>query len=101
VRNPEDLKIGCTAGGTTHHDHDVPDIATKVRMVKDAGVFDYVDRCPPDDEFRELLKASERCDLPVLVSCELKLFPPQLSASEGEATSRMDLDTTLLQFQLK
>ena len=67
MRSPEDLKIGCTAGGTTHHDHDVPDIATKVRMVKDAGVFDYVDRCPPDDEFHELLKASERCDLPVLV----------------------------------
>lgn len=67
MRKPEDLKIGCTAGGTTHHDNDIPDIATKVQMVKDAGVFDYVDRCPPDDEFRDLLRASERCDLPVLV----------------------------------
>lgn len=65
VNGPAELKIGCTAGGTTHHDTDVPDIATKVRMVKDAGVFDYIDRCPPDEEFRELLRASERCDLPV------------------------------------
>jgi hypothetical protein len=37
-----------------------------VRMVKDAGVFDYIDRTPPDDEFSALLKASEQCDLPVL-----------------------------------
>lgn len=62
------LKIGCTAGGATHHDTDIPGIADKVRMVREAGVFDYIDRCPPDDEFRELLKASERYDLPVLCS---------------------------------
>lgn len=29
-------------------------------MVKDAGVFDYIDRCPPDEEFRDLLLALER-----------------------------------------
>ena len=61
-----DLKFGCTAGGTTHHDTDIPDIGTKVQMVKDAGVFDYIDRTPPDDEFRALFKASEQFDLPVL-----------------------------------
>jgi hypothetical protein len=61
----EDIKIGCTGGGATHSDVAIPDIATKVRMVKDAGVFDYIDRTPPDDEFRALLKASESCDLPV------------------------------------
>jgi hypothetical protein len=37
----------------------------------------------------------------VEVSCELKLFFPQLSASEGEAANRLDLKTTLLQSQLK
>jgi hypothetical protein len=63
-----ELKIGCTGGGATHSDTAIPDIATKVRMIKDAGVFDYIDRSPPDDEFRDLLKASERCDLPVLAS---------------------------------
>ena len=68
MKSLQDLQIGCTAGGTTHHDTDIPDIATKVRMVKDAGVFDYIDRCPPDDEFRDLLRASEQCDLPVASS---------------------------------
>jgi hypothetical protein len=66
MRGPADLLIGCTAGGTTHQDTNVPDIATKVRMVKDSGAFDYIDRTPPDDEFRSLMKASEQCDLPVL-----------------------------------
>ncbi len=62
------LKFGCTGGGATHSDAAIPDIATKVRMIKDAGVFDYIDRSPPDEEFRDLLKASEQCDLPVLAS---------------------------------
>ena len=63
-----DLKIGCTANGTTHQDTNVPDITTKVQMIKDAGVFDYIDRAPPDDEFRDLLRASEKYDLPVRCS---------------------------------
>lgn len=60
------LKIGCVASGATHNDTDVPDIATKVRMIKDAGVFDYIDRTPPDEEFNDLLKAAESLDIPVL-----------------------------------
>jgi len=63
-----DLEIGCTGGGATHSDTDIPDIATKVRMVKEAGVFDYIDRSPPDEEFSDLLKACERHDLPVRAS---------------------------------
>ncbi len=66
MRNEKNLLIGCTAGGTTHHDTDIPDIGTKVRMVKDSGAFDYIDRTPPDDEFDDLLTASEALDLPVL-----------------------------------
>ncbi len=68
MRQLEDLKIGCTASGAAHHDTAIPDITTKVRMVKESGVFDYIDRCPPDDEFRALMTASERYDLPVLSS---------------------------------
>lgn len=49
MRNPEDLKIACAVGDTTHNDHDIPDITNKVRMVKDPGVFDYVNLCPPQD----------------------------------------------------
>ena len=67
-RQLSDLLIGCTAGGATHQDTNIPDIATKVQMVQDAGVFDYIDRTPPDDEFPALLKACERHDLPVLAS---------------------------------
>ena len=68
MRQLGDLKIGCTAGGTTHRDTHIPDISTKVKMVKEAGVFDYIDRTPPDEEFRDLLKASEKYDMPVLAS---------------------------------
>ena len=68
THTPPELRIGCTANGTTHQDTNIPDIATKVRMVREAGVFDYFDRSPPDEEFRDLLKASERYDLPVLAS---------------------------------
>ncbi len=68
MKRESNLKIGCTAGGATHSDTAIPDIAAKVRMVKAAGVFDYIDRSPPDEEFRDLLKASEQYDLPVLAS---------------------------------
>jgi hypothetical protein len=68
MRAPSDLKIGCTANGTTHQDTNIPDIATKVLMVTDAGVFDYFDRSPPDEEFRDLMRASEACDMPVWAS---------------------------------
>lgn len=68
MRQLRDLKIGCAAGGATHQDTHVPDITTKVKMVKEAGVFDYIDRTPPDEEFRDLLKASEKYDMPVLAS---------------------------------
>ena len=66
MRELNDLKFGCTANGATHQDNNIPDIATKIRMVKEAGVFDYIDRTPPDDEFRDTLKACEKHDLPVL-----------------------------------
>ncbi len=66
MRQIGDLLIGCTAGGATHQDTNIPDITTKVQMVKEAGVFDYIDRTPPDEEFSDLMKASERFDLPVL-----------------------------------
>ena len=68
MRQTGDLKFGCTANGTTHQDTHIPDITTKVQMVKEAGVFDYIDRSPPDEEFRELLRAVEKYDLPVLAS---------------------------------
>jgi len=57
-RQPDDLLFGCTASSAINLDHDIPDIATKVQMDKLAGVFDYIDLCPPDNEFRALLAFS-------------------------------------------
>ncbi len=68
MKQTSDLKFGCTAGGCTHQDTNIPGITAKVQMVKESGAFDYIDRTPPDDEFRELLKASEQYDVPVLAS---------------------------------
>jgi hypothetical protein len=68
MKQLSDLKFGCTANGTTHQDTNAPDIGTKVRMIKDAGVFDYIDRTPPDDEFAQLLRLSQVLDVPVLAS---------------------------------
>src|ERR1700730_18769578 len=62
------LLIGVAASGITHSDKSIPDIRTKVQMAKDAGVFDYIDRSPPDEEFRDLLNASEAFNMPVLAS---------------------------------
>jgi hypothetical protein len=63
-----ELKIGVTAGGTTHNDREIPDIATKVKMVKEAGVFDYIDRTPPAEELEALILASAQYGVPVYSS---------------------------------
>src|SRR5690349_3023014 len=68
MRKVEDLKIGCTAGGTTHQDTNIPPPREKVRMVKEAGVFDYIDRTPPLEEIEEYAKASQEFGLPILSS---------------------------------
>ena len=65
MRRLEDFRFGCAANGVAHQDMNIPDITTKVQMVKESGVFDYIERSPPDEEFPALLKASEKYDLPV------------------------------------
>lgn len=61
-----ELLIGCVAHGVTHSTAGAPDLATRFRMVRDAGVFDYIDRAPPDEEFRATLAAAEATGVPVL-----------------------------------
>lgn len=61
-----ELQIGCVAHGVTHSTAAAPDLATRFRMVRDAGVFDYVDRTPPDEEFSATLAAAQRTGVPVL-----------------------------------
>jgi hypothetical protein len=65
MRQPGELLIGCVAHGVTHSTASVPDLATRFEMVRDVGVFDYVDRLPPDDELEQTLQAVQRTGLPV------------------------------------
>jgi hypothetical protein len=63
-----DLKFGITGSATTHSDGAIPDVETKFRMVKEAGVFDYIDRSPPDEELADYERCSARYGIPVLSS---------------------------------
>jgi hypothetical protein len=51
---PEDLPIGCAGNGVLHSDREPPDIDTRFRMVKEAGVFDYYDKSPPTGAMLEV-----------------------------------------------
>jgi hypothetical protein len=62
---PARLLIGCVAHGITHSTASLPSLDTRFRMVRDAGVFDYVDRLPPDDELEQTLRAARQTGLPV------------------------------------
>lgn len=62
-----ELLIGITQLNVLHNDFaPAPDIDTTFRLVKDAGVFDYLDKTPAAGDLPAYLKASERYDLPVL-----------------------------------
>ncbi len=64
-----DLLFGIQTNGIKHaHDDPMPDIDTRFRMVRDAGVFDYVDKTPAPDEIDDFLRASDRYGLPVRAS---------------------------------
>jgi hypothetical protein len=61
------LEFGIQTNGIKHRHRDpMPDIDTRFRMVRDAGVFDYVDKTPEPDEVDQFLAASEKYGLPVL-----------------------------------
>ena len=62
----DELKFGIQTNGIKHgHDAPMPDIDTRFRMVRDAGVFDYVDKTPAPDEVEQFLAASAKYDLPI------------------------------------
>jgi hypothetical protein len=65
----KELLFGIQTNGIKHaHADPMPDIDTRFRMVKECGVFDYVDKTPNPDEIEQFLAASEKYDLPVLGS---------------------------------
>lgn len=62
----KDLLFGIQTNGIRHAEADgMPDIDTRFRMVKEAGVHDYVDKTPAPDEIDQFLTASEKYGLPV------------------------------------
>src|SRR3990172_2161616 len=61
------LLIGITQLNVLHDDFEpAPDIDTTFRMVKEAGVFDYLDKTPAETDLPAYIKASEKHGVPVL-----------------------------------
>jgi hypothetical protein len=61
------LKIGIAEAGVMHTDADAElDIDTRFRMVKEAGVFDYMDKTPPSPDYYLYEAAIKKHGLPML-----------------------------------
>ena len=62
----KELLFGIQTNGIRHTEADgLPDIDTRFAMVRDAGVFDYVDKTPDPHEIETFRTASEKYGLPV------------------------------------
>lgn len=62
----KELAFGIQTNGIKHSYADpMPDVDTRFRMVKECGVFDYVDKTPDADQVDAFIRASEKYDLPV------------------------------------
>ena len=60
------LPIGITEGSVMLTDADASfDLDTKFRMIKEAGVFDYIEKTPPPDLEGDYARCSEKYDLPI------------------------------------
>lgn len=60
------LLFGIQTNGIKHtHDDPMPDIDTRFKMVRDAGVFDYIDKTPAPDEIDQFKAARDKFGLPV------------------------------------
>ena len=52
-----DLKFGIQTNGIKHkHADPMPDIGTRFKMVKEQGIFDYVDKTPESSEVEDFKK---------------------------------------------
>ena len=60
------IRIGTVEAAVRHDMSCAPDLPTIFRMVKECGVFDYLDKTPSRDQVVQYLKLSERFDVPVL-----------------------------------
>ena len=65
MHNTRTLLFGITANGILHTDADSVDTDTRFRMVREAGVFDYIERSPLPNEIDANLRASEKHGVPI------------------------------------
>lgn len=62
----KELLFGIQTNGIRHREADgMPDIDRRFAMVREAGVFDYVDKTPEDHEIEAFRAGSEKYGLPV------------------------------------
>ena len=63
----KELLFGIQTNGIRHTEADgLPDIDDRLRMVKEVGVHDYVDKTPAVHEIDDFVAASQKYDLPIL-----------------------------------
>ena len=61
-----ELLFGIQTNGIKHtHADPMPDVDTRFRMVRDAGVFDYVDKTPDPDQIEDFERARDKYGIPV------------------------------------
>jgi hypothetical protein len=58
-----EFKLGCQWRGVVHRDA-VP-VETQFQMIRDSGVFDFLDRLPPPDVLDEYIRCSQKYDVPM------------------------------------
>ncbi len=61
----KDLKFGTGINGVVNTDADSFDVDTRFRMVKEAGVFDYIEKTPPTGELDIYQRAMEKHGVPI------------------------------------
>ncbi|MGC1441650.1 MAG: xylose isomerase [Burkholderiaceae bacterium] len=63
----KELLFGITESGVMHTDaQPLPDLETKFRMVRDAGVYDYFDKTPPAALADDYQRLSDQYEIPIL-----------------------------------
>ena len=62
----QDLLIGISGGGVVDTDRDSPDVDSIFRRVKEAAVFDYIERSPPPLQVDEFRRAVDKHGIPLL-----------------------------------
>ena len=60
------VRIGIAEAGIRHEMSRPPPHDDQFQMVRDAGVFDYLDKTPPRDKVGEYARLSERLGVPIL-----------------------------------